>query len=43
MGQIKIHKNLISVKELSMGTIIFEYVCWVLSGKPDHYVREIKK
>ncbi len=38
MGQVKFHKNLVSVKGLRMRTIIFEYVCWVLSGKPENYI-----
>ena len=29
--------NLISCQNVSIYRVLFEYVCWVLAGKPDDY------
>jgi len=35
-------KNLISCTNLPFKTLMWEYICWVLAGKPDNYRRKIK-
>ncbi len=30
-------KNRITAIDVSIWTVIFEYICWVLGGKPDNY------
>lgn len=36
-------KNLISCTDVSFYRIIFEYMCWVLGGKPDNHNYEEKR
>ena len=31
-------KNLISSKDVSFWSIIWNYICWVLAGKPEGWV-----
>ncbi len=33
-------KNLVTCQNVSFWKIIFEYICWVLGGKPDSYIKE---
>ena len=28
-------KNIVSCQNISFGTIIWEYICWILAGKPN--------
>ena len=38
MEKIKFkRKNLVSCSDASIWEITFEYICWVLSGKPDKW------
>jgi len=35
---LKIHdNNLISCSNVTMGRILWEYICWVLGGKPKNF------
>ena len=38
MGQVIFNKNGITCRHCSMGRIIWEYACWVLSGKPENRI-----
>ena len=38
MGQIIFNKNGISARNCSMWKILWNYICWVLSGKPENYI-----
>ena len=42
MGKITFNlKNKVSCKGVSMWSVLWEYICWVLAGKPDNHTREI--
>ena len=36
-------KNIITAIDVSIWKILFEYICWVLAGKPDGYGYERKR
>ncbi len=35
--------NKVSCENVSMGRILFEYICWVLAGKPQNHEIKSKK
>ena len=40
---LKFKNNRISCEEIKFKTIMWEYFCWVLGGKPDGYEIEVQK
>ena len=37
MGQIIFNKNGITSRHCSIWKILWEYICWVLAGKPENH------
>ena len=40
---IKFDNNLVSCINVSIWKVMWEYICWVLGGKPEGYKIEIQK